>query len=78
MGPLALIIFRKASLDLPAVSPIIRGQVFDEDEVEFIVGGTATPVPRDRCVPVRTMLEVIEYYLKHEELPNWLEWSAEL
>ncbi len=75
-GPFALIIFRRASLDPPYLSPIARGDGgADSGAIEFLVGGTLTPVPRERCVTVTTMLEVVRYYLEHEALPNWIEWA---
>lgn len=75
-GPIATIIFKRASLDPPYLSPLVRDIPADEDDVvEFIVGGVATPVPRDMCVPLKTMLEIVRHYLLHDELPKWIEWQ---
>jgi hypothetical protein len=76
-GPLALIIFRRASLDPPYLSPVVVGPGIDAEEapVEFTVGGTPTPVPRHRCVSVGTMLKIVRHYLEQENLPTWIEWG---
>ena len=77
-GPFALIIFRRATLDPPYLSPIARGSGAENSEaIEFSIGGTPTPVPRERCVPVKTMLEVVRHYLEHETLPEWIEWGEQ-
>jgi hypothetical protein len=76
-GPLALIIFRRASLDPPYLSPVMAGRNIGAkgELVEFTIGGTPTPVPRHRCVSVSTMLKIVRHYLEQGKLPTWIEWG---
>lgn len=61
----------------PAVSasldPAFRPKT-DADYVEFMVGGTRTPIPKDRCVPLQTALRVLEEYWKDGRLSRSVSW----
>lgn len=57
-----------ASLD-PAFKPGT-----DADYVEFMVGGTKTPIPKDRCVPLQTALRILEEYWKGGRLSGSVSW----
>ena len=76
-GTFALIIFHQASLDPPYLSPVVapQGIVPEEAHVESTIGGTPTPVSRNRCVSIATMLEIVRHYLERGKLPSWVEWE---
>jgi hypothetical protein len=57
-----------ASLD-PTFEP--KG---DADYVEFMVGDTMTPIPKDRCIPLHTLLRILEEYWKEEHLSRSVSW----
>jgi hypothetical protein len=77
-GPEAFVMFTAASDDQPPLSPMSAGRTssdFADDVVEFIAGGTPTPVPVDRCVSVSIMLKIVRHYLEHGALPDWIDWQ---
>ncbi len=71
-GPSALVQFIKAPAKLPcltaSVGPSRRGYV------EFIMGGTRTPVPKAIVIPFDLMERIFEHYFEHGTLPSWAIW----
>src|SRR5437879_1960432 len=57
-----------ASID-PAFKPST-----DADYVDFMVGGTRTPIPKDRCIPLQTLLRILEEYWKDGHLSRSVTW----
>src|SRR5262245_61342981 len=49
----------------------------DEEFVEFNLGGTATEVPRHRCIPVAEMLSIAKHYYKTAKLPKTSDWEED-
>ena len=46
----------------------------DEDHHEFDLGGTPTPVSKDRCISFDAMVRIVEYTFLHATLPSWIGW----
>lgn len=46
----------------------------DADYVDFTVGGTRTPIPKDRCIPLQTLLGILEEYWKDRHLSRSVSW----
>jgi Immunity protein Imm1 len=70
----ALIVFHQASRDPPYFSASIGRR--QAEYYEFFVGDTPTPVPRDRCIPIGLMEQVVVEFVETGELSkivNWIE-----
>src|SRR5687768_5007050 len=44
--------------------------------IEFDSGGTLTPVPRDRCLPIETVVAIAVYFFENRRLPEYVKWHA--
>jgi hypothetical protein len=49
---------------LVAVAPDAAGREEHEDEIEFVMGGTATPIPFRNCMPFHNVREIAGYFLE--------------
>lgn len=81
-GPYAGLSFRPVAWGKPslAASTDPRFRANEEtvsDWFEFSVGGTPTPVPKDRCIPFETAVEVVLHYFLHGSLPDNVSWVQE-
>jgi len=81
-GSYAGLSFRPALWGKPSLTastdPRFRADPESEsDWFEFSVGGTPTPVPKDRCIPFETGVEVVIHYFRHESLPDTIAWVEE-
>lgn len=75
----AFVIYR-SSLDSPAVSASLdptfepKG---DSDYVDFMVRDDITPIPKDRCIPLQTMLGILEEYWNEGNLSRSVSWRLD-
>lgn len=78
-GPWVLVRFTRGTLDPPYLSASVGAVTSDNDGAyfEFLIGDTPTPVPRDRCVSIKIMLRIAQYFFEHEALPDWIEWKED-
>jgi len=73
----AVVIFRPVARDKRHLSVSVNPGFkpsSDADYVEFMVGGTATPIPKDRCIPRATGVEVALHYFSRAALPKTVHW----
>jgi len=47
------------------------------DWYEFLVGGTPTPVPKDRCIPQEIAIEVVVHFFRHRALLDKVAWRSD-
>lgn len=53
-----------------------RSDETDEDEfVEFLAGGTPTPIPKRFCLPLDHVQKIVQDFLTHGETSNAVEWE---
>lgn len=43
--------------------------------IVFRFEGTWTEILRRNCVPIETMLKIVQHFYKNGELPGWIEWE---
>lgn len=73
---LGCVMFMRASGDPPYLWAL--GDSDDrENDIEFDVGGTPTPVPLYRCLPFERVVEIVVYYFLNGELPRDVEWDED-
>ena len=42
--------------------------------VEFVSGGTPTPIPIKNCLPFERVVEIVVYFLRNKKLPDYVSW----
>lgn len=75
-GPVAAVSLMRGSDRLSfsaSIDPAFEAKS-DADCHEFNVGGTPTPVPKDRCVTLDVAEKIIEHIFVHGSLPDWIVW----
>lgn len=45
------------------------------DEVEFITGGTPTPIEKAYCLALEQVVEIMTHYFQNKELPQFVKWQ---
>ncbi len=58
------------------VNPAFRPKA-PADWETFSVEAAPARVPRDRCVPLDTMVKIVEHVYEHGSLPEWIAWREE-
>jgi hypothetical protein len=53
-----------------------RTPATDED-LEFDIGGTSTPIPARRCIPKERMLSIVKEYFEKQILSDSVEWEVD-
>ena len=43
--------------------------------VEFDSGGTLTPIPIQNCLPFDRVMEIVVYFLRNKNLPDYITWK---
>lgn len=75
-GKYICIMYTTASGNPPYLSAI--NEIDDtEDFVEFVCGGTPTPIPLSHCFPFEKGIEIIEYFFLTGDLSKKVEWVEE-
>ena len=74
--PYAAVLFTRGSdrLSFSASTDPHFEAASEADYHEFDVGGTPTPVSRDRCIGFDAMRQIVEHIFLHGELPQWVAW----
>jgi len=60
---------------LVAVAPDSTCLQEQEDEIEFVMGGTATPVPIRNCMPFDNVREIARYFLETGNAHHGFTWE---
>lgn len=50
---------------------------FAEGFVEFDSGGTKTPVPKNKCLPIHLVIKIVIDSFRGKKLPEYIDWSVE-
>jgi hypothetical protein len=53
--------------------PWIKG---DSSFIEYVSGGTSTPIPQEYCLPFNCVVDIVAYCLRDKQLPDHLRWVA--
>ena len=74
--PLAAISFLRGSDNLSFSTS--KDPTFEAESAgdyhEFNMGGTPTPIPKDRCGTFDVMEKIVEHVFARGSLPNWIAW----
>ena len=65
----------------PTMSASTRKKPVDtrvaEEYFEFLVGGVATPIPTDRCLPMEKVISVAVFFYETGKLPKSVTWAVD-
>lgn len=46
-----------------------------DEDFEFYVGGTATPISLRYCIPMEKVIDLVKHFFLHGEFPDGIEWE---
>lgn len=70
------ILFQNRSGD-PPYCMVVGDPEAPDGDFEFDVGGTATPIPLRRCIPIEESISLVRHFYEHGEFPDGTEWEED-
>ena len=61
----------------PPYCMVVGNPEAPEGDFEFDVGGTPTPIPLRRCIPMEQVITLAKHFFKHGEFPAGTEWEED-
>jgi hypothetical protein len=75
--PYGFVEFISETLEPPYMIAIDQDSEKSEKFYEFDAGGTPTPIPAAKCLPVDVVIDIVIYFYKNKELPTDIQWEKE-
>ncbi|SRR5258705_9598138 len=75
-GPVSFVQFTQASRMPPYLCVFNPTAPVGGDPVEFVCGGTPTPIPSYLMIPFEQALEVAVHFFRHGEIPKHVKWKS--